>query len=78
MVITQGPLCELVPIENAAMEDRTVIQWDKDDLDTLGLLKVELCLTTTVRRLSDGSMAENSAGDYASHSPTELHLVLLD
>lgn len=43
MVITQGPLCELVPIENAAMEGRTVIQWDKDDLDALGLLKVD-CL----------------------------------
>ncbi|MGM0487702.1 MAG: error-prone DNA polymerase [Planctomycetota bacterium] len=43
MVITQGPLCELVPIENAAMDGRTVIQWDKDDLDTLGLLKVD-CL----------------------------------
>lgn len=45
MVITQGPLCELVPIENAAMADRTVIQWDKDDLDELGILKVDcLCL----------------------------------
>ena len=32
-VITRGPLSELVPIENAAMEDRTVIEWDKDDLD---------------------------------------------
>ncbi|HEY4235178.1 MAG TPA: error-prone DNA polymerase [Lacipirellulaceae bacterium] len=45
MVITEGPLCELVPIENAAMADRTVIQWDKDDLDELGILKVDcLCL----------------------------------
>jgi error-prone DNA polymerase len=45
MVMTQGPLCEMVPIENAAMEDRTVIQWDKDDLDELGILKVDcLCL----------------------------------
>ena len=45
MVMTQGPLCELVPIENAAMDDRTVIQWDKDDLDALGILKVDcLCL----------------------------------
>ena len=45
MVITQGPLCELAPIENAAMEGRTVIQWDKDDLDELGILKVDcLCL----------------------------------
>lgn len=43
MVITQGPLCELVPIENAAMPDRTVIEWDKDDLDALGILKVD-CL----------------------------------
>jgi len=45
MVITEGPLCELVPIENAAMADRTVIEWDKDDLDELGILKVDcLCL----------------------------------
>jgi error-prone DNA polymerase len=43
MVITQGPLCELVPIENAAMDGRTVIEWDKDDLDELGILKVD-CL----------------------------------
>ena len=43
LVITQGPLCELVPIENAAMEGRTVIEWDKDDLDELGILKVD-CL----------------------------------
>ena len=35
-------LDELVPIENAAMADRTVIQWDKDDLDALGLLKVDV------------------------------------
>ena len=41
-VISQGPLDELVPVENAAMEDRTVIQWDKDDLDALGLLKVDV------------------------------------
>jgi len=42
-VISRGPLCRLVPVENAAMPDRTVIQWDKDDLDALGLLKVD-CL----------------------------------
>lgn len=45
MVMTRGPLCELVPIENAAMPERTVIQWDKDDLEELGILKVDcLCL----------------------------------
>jgi error-prone DNA polymerase len=42
-VITGGLLSELVPIENAAMPDRTIIQWDKDDLDALGILKVD-CL----------------------------------
>ena len=41
-VITRGPLARLVPIENAAMEDRTVIEWDKDDLDALGMLKVDV------------------------------------
>jgi error-prone DNA polymerase len=41
-VISEGLLEELVPIENAAMEDRTVIEWDKDDLDDLGLLKVDV------------------------------------
>ena len=41
-VLTQGPLSSLVPIENAAMPGRTVIQWDKDDIDALGLLKVDV------------------------------------
>jgi error-prone DNA polymerase len=41
-VMTEGPLSALVPIENAAMEGRTVIEWDKDDLDTLGILKVDI------------------------------------
>ena len=43
-VISQDALDQLVPIENAAMPDRTVIQWDKDDLDALGLLKID-CLS---------------------------------
>ena len=41
-VISRGPLSETVPIENAAMEDRTVIEWDKDDLDALGILKIDI------------------------------------
>ncbi len=41
-VITHGRLDELCPIENAAMEDRTIIEWDKDDIDALGLLKVDI------------------------------------
>ncbi|MEJ1962940.1 MAG: error-prone DNA polymerase [Gammaproteobacteria bacterium] len=44
-VISQHPLSHLVPVENAAMPDRTIIQWDKNDIETLGLLKVDcLCL----------------------------------
>ena len=52
-VITRGPLSELVPIENAAMADRTVIEWDKDDLDTLGILKIDILalgMLTCIRR----------------------------
>ncbi|WP_296948521.1 error-prone DNA polymerase [uncultured Massilia sp.] len=41
-VISRGPLSRLVPIENAAMEERSVIQWDKDDLEELGLMKVDV------------------------------------
>ena len=53
MVMTRGPLCELVPIENAAMPGRTVVQWDKDDLDALGILKVDclaLGMLTAIRK----------------------------
>ncbi|MYN12067.1 DNA polymerase III subunit alpha [Pusillimonas sp. TS35] len=41
-VIARDKLCRLVPIENAAMPDRSVVQWDKDDLDAMGLLKVDV------------------------------------
>lgn len=52
-VITKGRLDELCPIENAAMEDRTVIEWDKDDIDALGLLKVDILalgMLTAIRK----------------------------
>jgi len=52
-VIARGRLDELVPIENATMPERTVIQWDKDDLDALGLLKVDvlaLGMLSAIRR----------------------------
>ena len=55
-VISRGPLTQLVPIENAAMEDRTVIQWDKYDLEALGLLKVDvlgLGMLTAIRKALD-------------------------
>jgi error-prone DNA polymerase len=55
-VISRGPLERMVPVENAAMEGRTVIQWDKDDLDELGLLKVDclaLGMLSAIRRALD-------------------------
>jgi DNA-directed DNA polymerase III PolC len=55
-VITEGRLDELVPIENASMEDRTVICWDKDDIDALGILKVDILalgMLTCIRKAFD-------------------------
>ena len=55
-VISRGPLSALVPIENAAMAERTIIQWDKDDLDALGLLKIDvlaLGMLSAIRRALD-------------------------
>ena len=55
-VISEGALEELVPIENATMEGRTVVQWDKDDLNDLGLLKVDLLalgMLTALRKSFD-------------------------
>ncbi|HEY0975475.1 MAG TPA: error-prone DNA polymerase [Solimonas sp.] len=55
-VISDEPLSQLVPVENAAMADRTIIQWDKDDLESLGLLKVDvlaLGMLSALRRSFD-------------------------
>ncbi|MCI0913805.1 error-prone DNA polymerase [Pseudomonas putida] len=55
-VISEQPLDHLVPVENAAMAERTVIQWDKDDLDMVGLLKVDvlaLGMLSALRRCFD-------------------------
>jgi error-prone DNA polymerase len=56
MVLTDTPLCEMTPIENASMPGRTVVQWDKDDLDALGILKVDclaLGMLSAIRRAFD-------------------------
>lgn len=63
-VISSGPLAELVPVENAAMADRTVIQWDKDDLESLGLMKVDvlaLGMLTAIRKALDLISEEKGA-----------------
>jgi len=55
-VITRGRLDEVVPVQNAAMEDRTCVEWDKDDLDALGILKIDvlgLGMLTCLRKALD-------------------------
>ncbi|WP_126284843.1 error-prone DNA polymerase [Burkholderia stagnalis] len=55
-VISRGKLTRLVPVENAAMENRTIIQWDKDDIEALGILKIDvlaLGMLSMVRRALD-------------------------
>ncbi|MEN8500067.1 MULTISPECIES: error-prone DNA polymerase [Paraburkholderia] len=55
-VISRGKLTRLVPVENAAMPERSVIQWDKDDLESLGLLKIDvlaLGMLSAIRRALD-------------------------
>jgi error-prone DNA polymerase len=65
-VISRGPLAELVPVENAAMIDRSVIQWDKDDLEALGLLKVDvlaLGMLSVIRRALELIYPEKKAAE---------------
>lgn len=65
-VLTQTRLDEIVPIHNAAMPDRTFIEWDKDDIDALGLMKVDvlaLGMLTCIRKSFD-LMRHHGIGDY--------------
>ena len=62
-VISDAPLHTVVPVENAAMADRTIIQWDKDDLETMKLLKVDclaLGMLTCIRKAV--ALIENHRG----------------
>ena len=73
-VIARGQLSQLVPIENAAMPERTIIQWDKDDLDALGLLKVDvlaLGMLSAIRRALDLVSAKRGHPFAMSDIPSE-------
>ena len=72
MVISRTPLCDIVPIENAAMQDRTVIEWDKDDLDVLGLFKVDIL---ALGMLTCISKAMKLVDSYTQSPPLELHTI---
>ncbi|GAB3683330.1 error-prone DNA polymerase [Salinisphaera aquimarina] len=77
-VLSEVPLSELVPVENAAMDNRTIIQWDKDDLEAVGLMKIDvlaLGMLSCIRRCFD--LIENYSGRHwtmadlpANDSPT--------
>ncbi|MBT8126062.1 MAG: error-prone DNA polymerase, partial [Gammaproteobacteria bacterium] len=66
-VISQGQLSHLVPIENASMQERTVIQWEKDDLEALGLLKIDIL---ALGMLSAIRKALSYVSQYSKHTMT--------
>ncbi len=71
-VIARDRLDRMVPIENAAMDERTVIQWDKDDLDALGLLKIDvlaLGMLSCVRRALDHITRFRKSGSHFAEAP---------
>ena len=73
-VIARDQLARLVPVENAAMEGRSVIQWDKDDLDALGLLKVDLLalgMLSAIRRALDFVAAKRGTPFVMQDVPAE-------
>ena len=81
-VIAQGLLEELVPIENAAMPERTVVQWDKDDLNDLGLLKVDLLalgMLTALKRaftlVNDYRGTRHTLGELPAEDPRVYDMI---
>ncbi len=69
-VLTRGRLDEIVPIHNGAMPDRTFIEWDKDDIDALGLMKVDILALGMLTAIAKGfaMLREQGLGDYGLDS----------
>lgn len=81
-VISRGPLSRLVPVENAAMAERSVIQWDKDDLDAMGLMKVDIlalgmlsAIRKTLSILSDFSGRPQQMQDIPAEDPATYEML---
>jgi error-prone DNA polymerase len=75
-VISRGPLAELVPVENTAMAGRTVIQWDKDDLESLGLLKVDVLALGMLSALRRGlNFIEKKMQDIPAEDPAVYEMI---
>ena len=73
-VISSGPLSQLVPVENAAMPERTIIQWDKDDFEALGLLKIDvlaLGMLSSIRKSLDLISQQQKAALTLADIPAE-------
>ena len=74
-VISRSPLMEIVPIERAAMEDRTILEWDKDDIEALGMLKIDILslgMLTAIRKsidLINGDRKSLALGAMSSRLP---------
>ncbi len=84
-VLTQDRLDETVPIHNAAMPDRTFIEWDKDDIDALGLMKVDILalgMLTCIRRgfdlLRDTGLGDPALDSIATEEDAEVYAMLQD
>ena len=79
-VITESPLCEMVPLENGAMPDRTFVEWDKDDLDAMGMLKIDclsLGMLTAIRKCFDmlDQQVSGASSPAVEHPKLQLHTV---
>ncbi len=76
-IITDGPLCELVPIREASMDGRTIIEWDKDDIEAMGMLKVDclaLGMLTAIRKAMDLSNEFDRRHAHPTHH-LQLHTI---
>lgn len=81
-VIAHGRLSRLVPVENAAMQDRTIVQWDKDDLDALGLLKIDIlalgmlsCIRRALALVSEWHEVPFELGDIPAEDPATYDMI---
>jgi error-prone DNA polymerase len=77
-IISQEALCEIVPIENASMANRTVIEWDKDDIEQLGMLKIDILalgMLSVIRKSFDSINKQRKLSQGESYTPIALHNV---
>ncbi len=81
-VLSNGPLTRLVPVENASMVDRTIIQWDKDDIDAVGLMKVDVlglgmltAIRKTLEKVSETKGFEFVMQDIPAEDPTTYDMI---